>query len=104
MLIITSACFAKKGDSQAAIAELRTAIELAPEMAEAHHALGLSLQQEDELDAAIEAFRTAIKLRPNMLRAYNDLGLALMQKRDPDGAIAAFNRRSNWIQQYGGPA
>src|SRR5438270_573558 len=74
-----------------AIGQFKTAVKLSPEMIEPRHAMGLAMQQDEDLDEAIEAFREVVRLKPDFVQAHNDLGLALVEKRDPDGAIAEFN-------------
>jgi protein O-GlcNAc transferase len=54
----------KSGDRAAAIAHFREAIKLAPDNAEAHHALALALQQTGAVAEARQHFEQAHKLAP----------------------------------------
>lgn len=47
----------------------RRAIELDPDLAEAHHALGLSLDSQGRLASALDSYRRAVELDPRHLRA-----------------------------------
>ena len=59
----------KSGDRAAAIAQFREAIELAPDNAEAHHALALALQQTGAGAEARQHFEEAHKLAPHLYPA-----------------------------------
>jgi Flp pilus assembly protein TadD len=56
----------KSGDQAAAIAQFREAIKLAPENAEAHHALAQALQQNGAGAEARQHFEQAHKLAPHL--------------------------------------
>ena len=53
-----------RGDYEAGIAELRTAIDLNPSLALAHKGLGFALMMTRQLDEAIIENSTAIRLSP----------------------------------------
>src|SRR5512139_3193709 len=59
-----------------AISELRKAVELAPQNARYHHALGNAYLRSDDSEKAITEFRRAVELDPRFSDAYNDLGAA----------------------------
>ena len=57
-----------------ALTAARRAIELEPELALGHHALGDAYNTQGFLDGAAEAYRSALALDPNLAEAYVDLG------------------------------
>jgi tetratricopeptide (TPR) repeat protein len=85
---------AAKGNYDDAVREYRKAIEIYPQYAEAHHNLGMILQQAGQLDLAVEHFRTALQC-PGLEKAWmvhNSLGIALENKGDLDGAVSAYRK------------
>jgi tetratricopeptide (TPR) repeat protein len=78
-------------DADGAIRELRAAIRLDPNDADAHNDLGVMLSMfKDDVNGAIAEYRTAIRLNPNYVAAHVNLGKALLDKGDVDGAIAEY--------------
>jgi tetratricopeptide (TPR) repeat protein len=67
----------RQGDKAGAIAQLRTAVEIQPQFAEAHHKLGAALVQDGQWDSAIEHLGRAVDLSPRNVSAINDLAAAL---------------------------
>lgn len=79
--------------------DLLRAVELAPDLYQAHYLLGNVLFKQTSLDGAITEYRKAIALSPHQPRTYFQLALALQAKQDQDGeqtaleqALAADNR------------
>jgi len=66
---------------------LRRAIELAPDSAEAHHALGLLLVRRQDLPAALDELKRAAELAPNEPRAVSVYAIALHSAGEPARAI-----------------
>jgi predicted O-linked N-acetylglucosamine transferase (SPINDLY family) len=64
----------------AAIAACRKAVELSPESADAHDALGNELKWTGQLDAAIAEFRRALELDPKHHSAHSKLVYAMLIK------------------------
>jgi tetratricopeptide (TPR) repeat protein len=60
------------------LAELREALRLRPEYAEAHNNIGLVLAQNSDDDKATEEFRTAVRIRPEYADAHANLGAVLL--------------------------
>ena len=76
----------------AAIRDLRRAVELQPDFAHAHNRLGRALLLKGQFDAAAEAFREAVKQRGgNYPLAQYNLGFALQSQGKTDAAISAYN-------------
>jgi len=71
------------GDAPAAEEAFRTAIKLAPQMAEAHLDLGLVLAREGKLEEAIAAVQRCLALNPRQSSAQMFLGIFLFQANRP---------------------
>ena len=65
-------------------------IELNPEYYEGHYNLGITLQEQDQLNEAIESYKTAIKIKHDYPAAHNNLGLIYLKLSRPDFAITHF--------------
>jgi tetratricopeptide (TPR) repeat protein len=70
--------------------EYRAALQLAPERADIHFALGVVLDLQKKWDEAIAENREALRLRPELVAAHNNLGLALYNNRNLEGAISEY--------------
>jgi len=68
----------------------RKAVEIDPNLPEAHAQLGFALMARHELDAAIAAFERANALNPNYVNWH--FGVALVRAGDPRRAIGIINR------------
>lgn len=80
------AIFQALGRAEPAEAEFRKAIELQPELAEAHTNLGALLQVGGRLDAAEACYREAIAADPAFFAAHNNLGTLLRSQGRLDEA------------------
>jgi tetratricopeptide (TPR) repeat protein len=69
-----------EGDSE--IAELRKALALDPDFAEAHFNLGVALSDKDKFVEAVKEFSDAVRLVPRDHMAHHCLALALEKKGD----------------------
>ena len=78
------------GASEAALAALRRAEDLAPDHEGILYNLGNALMDSDALDAAIGVYRRALQTAPTFADAYNNLGEAYIRKGDRKTAIAQF--------------
>lgn len=81
----------KDGQVDSAIGVLKRAVQLQPNLAAAHAALGKAFMQQGSTDAAIASFRAAAKLKPEA-RHYISLGAALRKKGDLPEAVDAFRK------------
>lgn len=79
----------RNGRSADAEAEFRSAVKLAPGMAEAHLDLGLVLGREGKLTEAIASIQKALELDPKVSSAHMFLGIFLSQANRPQEAVAA---------------
>lgn len=77
--MIGIACW-QTGEFVQAATEMRAAIGLRPDYAEAYFMLGTALKQAGDSPGAEEALRTAIRLDPENPGPYNTLGQLLRQK------------------------
>ena len=66
------------------------AIRIKPDLAEAHHHLGVALVAQGKPEEAIAAYRAAIQIKPEYARAHNNLGATLQAVGKLDEAVAAF--------------
>ncbi len=70
----------------------RKALELAPELAEAHASRGLALSLQDRHQEAEEAFETAIRLDPQLFEAHYFYGRSCWQQGKLDEAALHFEQ------------
>jgi Flp pilus assembly protein TadD len=68
------------GHADEALSELRKAVELAPESAEANNILGVLLARSGNLDEGIEHMTKAVELAPDSAEFHFNLGRALAAK------------------------
>jgi len=80
-----------EGLFQEAAEELRQAVRLNPELAEAHAGLGLALLKLGRTSEAVSACREALRLRPDLARAHSCLGLAYAERFFAQKALEHFN-------------
>jgi serine/threonine-protein kinase len=72
-----------------AMAAAKRALELDPDLADAHASVGIILSHTGDLVGGIKAFERAIALNPNLASAYNVLARALCSFERFDEALAA---------------
>jgi tetratricopeptide (TPR) repeat protein len=84
-----------KGSSQAAEAELRTAIELDPLSVVAHHDLGDVYRGRGDFEKARRQYELALEINPSYLYSWNGLGMTLGSMKDDQGALEAFHQAVN---------
>jgi tetratricopeptide (TPR) repeat protein len=85
---------------EAAIRDLRRAVELQPQFPEAHNRLGRALLLRGQYGEAAEAFRTAVRQRGgDYPTAQYNVGFALQSQGKADEAISAYNEA---IERRGG--
>lgn len=65
--------------------EMRAALRLDPQMADAHYFLGGLFVQRDDLRGAVTALREALRHRPEFAKARLDLGMLLLAQGQPEG-------------------
>ena len=81
-----------KGRCEEAMAELRRALLLRPDFAEAHHQLGNLLKSLGRHAEARSSLREAVRLEPRQAAMWLNLGVACLEIRLLDEAIASFRR------------
>jgi len=92
-----------QGDVRAALRELLGAIELDPELAEAHNALGLIFHSMRRYDDALLHYNRAVFLAPKFSEAHNNRGVLLLAMGRYDDAIPSFKLALSDIL-YGTPS
>ena len=81
---------AEEGKTQAAIDNMRKAIQIFPEYFDAHLQLGNVFLKIDQLQEAIAELDKAREINPNDERAYQSFGLLLMKQRNFAVAVEIF--------------
>jgi predicted O-linked N-acetylglucosamine transferase (SPINDLY family) len=74
------------------MASCQRALQIHPEMQQAHCNLGNALQQLGQLDHAVASYRKALQLQPDAAQVHNNLGLVLRQQGKLDQAANSFQR------------
>ncbi len=76
------------GDAAKAQATLSAALQISPDSAELHDALGAVLAQQQHLDEALPQFQRAVEIEPSLTQARFHLGTALLAMGRPSEAVA----------------
>jgi TPR repeat protein len=79
----------ERADAVMALSELRGAVRVSPNSAEARSKLAQGLYRIGDLDAALDECRVALKLKSHNADAYLQLGVILMAKQDGHAASIA---------------
>jgi tetratricopeptide (TPR) repeat protein/serine/threonine protein kinase len=87
--VVLAGWFEKQERIDEAIDVLKRAIVLKPDLATAHHDLGVMYMKKGRVKDAIQSLRTALTLAPSSASAHNILGLALMANGDHEESIAS---------------
>ncbi|MGD2252243.1 MAG: tetratricopeptide repeat protein [Anaerolineales bacterium] len=74
-------------DYEQALQEAMTALQLAPDLLEAHRAMGYVWELTGNYERAVEAYETALRLNPNLAILYVSLGNMYLALGDVDTAI-----------------
>jgi tetratricopeptide (TPR) repeat protein len=90
----------KAGQLEAAIKELRKAVEEDPNVVSTRVNLGTALTLAGQPEAAMEQYRAAIRLKPNFAQAYYNLAVVLGQQGDGQAAIKEFRKATELDPQY----
>ena len=79
----------EQADAVIVLGELRSAVRVSPNSADARLKLAQGLYRIGDLDAALDECRVALKLESNNARAHLQLGITLMAKQDGHAAAIA---------------
>ncbi len=83
-----------------AIAAFRTAVQEAPDDAQAHLQLGLALERKRNWQAALAEFRKASELDPRLADPYRGQGSTLLRLNRPAEAEAAFRKATDIDRKF----
>ena len=86
MLIIIQVPLVDIGEYEEAKSNIKKAIELQPDYAEAYNNIGRVYVKIKKINRAISNFRKAIELKPDYCEAYNNLGVVLGENKQYDKA------------------
>ncbi len=86
--------FVEEGKTDAAIENMRRAIQIFPDYFDAHLQLGNIYLKQDKLNEAIAELDLARQVNPNDERAYQSFGLLLMKQNNFTMAVAIFAEAS----------
>ncbi len=92
------------GDLELAQTRFSEATRSAPQIAEAHEALGAVLIELNKPVEAVAELQTALKLKPGDIGIESNLALAYVKAQEPEKAIAHFGAAFNASKQPGHPA
>src|SRR3990172_1567065 len=84
--------YAVKGNTDSAIRDYNTAIEINPNDADVYNNRGIAYTVNGALDSAIRDYNTAIEINPNDADTYYNRRVAFKKKGDLDSAIRDFNK------------
>ncbi|MHC5077784.1 MAG: tetratricopeptide repeat protein [Planctomycetota bacterium] len=81
-----------EGNSEAAMALFREALEIQPGFSKAHYNLGFLHASQWNLEEAIREYRKALEAEPGFALAHNGLGQALAKQGNKEESIKAYER------------
>jgi serine/threonine-protein kinase len=84
--------YSATGKTSEAIAELKRALELAPNSDDGYRRLGSAYLSQGEKDPAVTAYKKAIEVNPYYWLNHNALGSAYLQFGENDKSLAAFKQ------------
>jgi tetratricopeptide (TPR) repeat protein len=83
---VVATVLSRLGQHQESIAQLRQAVRLEPDFADAHERLGSALADDKDWEGAIAELQAALRLDPNAADIHRRLASALLQKGDRGSA------------------
>jgi len=87
---------AREGDLEGAAAKLARAVELDPDLADAHFNLGVVERRRGRMEAALAALQRVVQLVPDDADAYVRLGLLYFERRAFDEAAEAYRKAATY--------
>jgi tetratricopeptide (TPR) repeat protein len=82
--------YQNQGNINEAIASLRDAVKLSPELPAPFYVLGSVLQQQGRIDEAIDCYKKILSISPDHAETHNILGSAYQGKGKFDDAVACY--------------
>jgi tetratricopeptide (TPR) repeat protein len=87
---------AREGDLEGAAATLARAVELDPDLTDAHFNLGVVERRRGRPEAALAALQRVVELAPDDADAYVRLGLLYLERRTYEEAAEAYRRAATY--------
>ena len=87
---VSGTFYKSNGQLDIAVTKFEQALVLAPDYAEAHYNLGVTLRELDKIEEAIKSYKKAISIKNAYPNAHFNLGNALLSLKQYDGAIKHF--------------
>ena len=87
---VSGTFYKSNGQLDIAVKKFEQALVLAPDYAEAHYNLGVTLRELDKIEEAIKSYKNAISIKNAYPNAHFNLGNALLSLKQYDGAIKHF--------------
>jgi tetratricopeptide (TPR) repeat protein len=82
------------------MAHYQKALEIKPDLAEAHHNFGNALAARGRVDEAVAQWQKALAIRPDYPEAWTNLGNALAARRQLDEAVADYRKALEFRPGY----
>ncbi len=80
----------EQGQLDAAMTSYRRAVEIGPDLAEAHCGMGAALKAIGRHDEAVASYRRALGLKPDLVEGHNNLGIVLQDLGRVEQAAASY--------------
>lgn len=80
----------QQGNMNGAIAFLRDAVKMSPELPAPYYVLGSMLQNQGHIEEAINCYRKILSMHPDHAETHNILGSAYQQKGELDAAVVCY--------------
>ena len=84
--------FHQEGKLDEAIIHYKKALEIKPDLSEAHNNLGVIFQSRNKLNEAENSFRKALEISPNQVDAHNNLGSILFKLNKLEDAEKSYKK------------
>ena len=81
------------------IAELRQAVQVAPEDAQGHFQLGFALIRSGQIEEGLAECRAAVRLNPNALEWFEPIGQELKEVNQWDAAAAVYREAIQLLEE-----
>ena len=90
----------RRGELEEAVGYYRQALQINPDLEEAHNNLGVDLADRGQLEEAMGHFRHALRINPDFAKAHYNLAVALAMRGELRGAIDEFRQALRIDPEY----